>query len=299
MSPQLVSIVPAAPLTDDVFPFNQDAFIKIREYQQKDLAFLDTPPVKALVGVGDIVGGASTAVVGGVGSAASGVASSLFGGLGTVTGGLPGGGLLRSVGQGTLGAISTADAVAQQLVDPTKLARQHYHYSSDVKNALPPVIDAVDTVIHDFSSGAGHVVQQLYENIPTQGIAITTRLITSLADVDAKLAALYAVLTQNNIQESIAVGQDKYKGVDLKKFGNQKNYLTELSQYLPPVLKTIQDVKVSFATISSNLHVAQDKINSGVTDPGQIFAQSHEEVVASWKAFEVKRKTLTYLPYKY
>jgi hypothetical protein len=66
------------------------------------------------------------------------------------------------------------------------------------------------------------VVQQLYENIATQGIAITTRLITSLADVDVKLAALYAVLTQNNIQESIAVGQDKYKGVDLKKFGNQK-----------------------------------------------------------------------------
>ena len=35
MSSQLVSIVPAAPLTDDVFPFNQDHFIKIREYQQK------------------------------------------------------------------------------------------------------------------------------------------------------------------------------------------------------------------------------------------------------------------------
>lgn len=260
---------------------------------------MDTPPVRALIGVGDIVGGASTAVVGGVSSAATGVASSLFGGLGTVTGGLPGGGLLRSVGQGTLGAISTADVVAQQLVDPTKVARQHYHYSSEVKKALPPAIDAVDEVIHDFSSGAGHAVQQLYDNIATQGVAITARLINSLADVDVKLAALYAVLTQGNIQEHIAVGQDKYKGVDPSKFGNQKNYLQELNQYLPPVLKTIQDVKVSFATISKNLHTAQDKINAGVIDPNQIFAQSPDEVVAAWKAFEVKRKTMTYLPYKY
>jgi len=247
--------------------------------------------------VGDIVGGASTAVVGGVGSAATGIASSLFGGIGTITHGLPGGGLLHTVGQGTLGAISTADVVAQQLVDPTKVARQHYHYSTQVKDALPAAIDAVDTVIHDFASGAGHVVQQLYENIPSQGIAITTRLINSLATVDSALAALYAVLTKDNIQESLVVGHDKYKGVP--QLSNQKNYLQELSQYLPAVLKTIQDVKVSFGTISSNLHVVQDKIHSGVTDPNQIFAQSHEEVVASWQAFEVKRKTLTYLPYKY
>ncbi|KIK03164.1 hypothetical protein K443DRAFT_677009 [Laccaria amethystina LaAM-08-1] len=291
MSSQLVSIVPVAPLTDDVFPFNQAAFLKIRAYQQEDLGFLSSPPVKALVGAGDIVGGASTAVVGGIGSAASGVASSLFGGIGTVTAGLPGGGLLRSVGQGTLGAISTADVAAQQLIDPTKVVRELYHYSSKVQDTLPSAIDAVDKAIHDFSSGAGHVVQQLYENIATQGIAITTRLINSLADVNVKLAALYA--------ESILVGQKKYKGINPSKFGNQKNYLQELSQYLPPVLKTIQDVKAAFATISSNLHVAQDKINSGVTDPNQIFAQSHDEAVASWRAFEVRRKTMTYLPYKY
>ena len=35
MSSQLVSIVPGAPLTDDVFPFNKDPFIKIQDYQKK------------------------------------------------------------------------------------------------------------------------------------------------------------------------------------------------------------------------------------------------------------------------
>ena len=35
MSSQLVSIVPQAPLNDDVFPFNQDAFLEIRRYQQE------------------------------------------------------------------------------------------------------------------------------------------------------------------------------------------------------------------------------------------------------------------------
>jgi len=295
MSSQLVSIVAAAPLTDHVFPFNQDAFIKIRQYQQQDLAFLDTPPIRALVGVGDKVGGTSTAAAGGRGSAASGVASSRRG---TIAPGLPGGGLLHSVRQGTLGATST-DVVAKQLVDPAELVRQHYNYSIQVKNALPPEIDAVDKVIHEFSSDTAHKVEHLYKHIKTQGIAITTRLINSLADVDAKLAALYAVLTHLNIQESIAVCQDKYEGVDPSKFGNQTHYLQEIGQYLPQVLKTIQDVKVSFATISSNLHVAQEKINRGVTDPKKIFAQSYHEVVNSWKALEVRRKTMTYLPYKH
>ena len=35
MSSQLVSIVPGAPLTDETFPFNRDAFIEIRTYQEK------------------------------------------------------------------------------------------------------------------------------------------------------------------------------------------------------------------------------------------------------------------------
>ena len=96
--------------------------------------------------------------------------------------------------------------------------------------------------------------------------------------------------------------------------------MEELSQYLPEILKTIVDVKGSFishqirawkpllkffdylaafASILEGFKLAQGKINSGVTDPKQIFAQSHEEVVAAWQGFEAKRKTMTYLPYKY
>jgi hypothetical protein len=112
----------------------------------------------------------------------------------------------------------------------TKVAREHYHYSIDVKNALPPAIDAVDEVIHEFSSNAGvrsfpipkklfswhqvqHNVQELYENLATKGIQLTTASINSLAKVDSALAALYDVLTKNNFQESLVVGRDKYKGV--------------------------------------------------------------------------------------
>jgi len=293
----LVSIVPPAPLTDDVFPFNQSAFLEIRRYQEQDLAFLSSPPVKALVGVGDVVGGASTAVVGGVGSAASGVASSLFGGIGQVTSGLPGGGLLHTAGQGILGGISTTDAVAQQLVDPTRVARDHYHYSSEVKEALPGAIDAVDNVIHAFSSDAGHLVEELYGNLATKGAQIITGLENSLVEVDNALSKLYGVLTKNNIDENLAIGQEKYKAVP--QLSNQKNYLAELREYLPPVLKTILDVKVAFTTILSNFKTAHTKINSGVTDPGQIFAESHEDVKVAWQNFEAKRKTMTYLPYKY
>jgi hypothetical protein len=298
MSSQLASIVPSGPLTDSVFPFNKDAFIEIRRYQEQDLAFLSSPLVAAFVGTGDVVGGVSTAVVGGVGKTAIGVGSALFGAADKVASGLhvPGSGLFHKVGQGAIGLATTTEAVAEQLVDPTRVAREHYHYSNDVKQALPPAIDAVDELIHDFSSSTGHVVQELYENIPTKGLQITADLINRLAKVDKALADLYAVLTKNNIQEGLVVGQDKYKGVDLK---GQKNYLQELSANLPEVLKTVQDVKGAFAAISKNLDAAQSKIRSGVTDPNQIFAQSHEVVVDSWKSFEIQRKTMTYLPYKY
>jgi len=294
---QLSSIVPQGPLTDSVFPFNQDAFKEIRRYQQEDLAFLDTPPIKALVGVGDVVGGTTSAVIGGAGGAASGVASSLFGGIGQVTRGLPGGGLLHQAGQGILGGISTTTVVADQLVDPTKVAREHYHYSSEVKKALPGAIDTVDKLIHDFSYNAGNAVQNLYENTATQGIQIITGLLATLAEVDGALAKLTEVLTKNNIQENLSVGQDKYKAVP--QLSGQKNYLQELSEYLPPVLKTIGEVKAAFATTSANLKVAKEKINSGVTDPNQIFADKQEDVVSSWQNFEARRKTMTYLPYKY
>ena len=55
----------------------------------------------------------------------------------------------------------------------------------------------------------------------------------------------------------------------------------------------------AFAAILSNFKLAQGKINSGITDPKQIFAESDEQVTAAWQALEVRRKTMTYLPYKY
>jgi len=257
---------------------------------------LDSPPVKALVGVGDIVGGGSSAIVGGVGHAATGVASSLFGGLGQITSGLPGSGLLGQVGQVSLGTISAADSAAQQLVDPTKVVREHYHYSIDVKNALPPAIDAVDKLIHDFSFNAGHAVEELYTQTATKGVQIIVGLEATLSQVDAALSTLYGVLTEKNIQESLQVGHDKYKAVPQIK---EKNYLQELNEYLPPILKTVNEVKAAFAAIAANFEVAKVKINSGVTDPNQIFAENKDAVVAAWQGFEVKRKTMTYLPYKY
>jgi len=260
---------------------------------------LDTPPVKLLVGTGDIVGGTSTAVVGGVGSVALGTASSLFGGIGSITSGLPGGGLLHQAGQGILGGISTTEAVAEQLIDPTKVAREHYHYSSEVKKALPGAIDVVDEFIHGFSSNAGNVVQELYENLPTKGIQIITDLLSRLASVDNALSKLYEVLTKNNIQENLKVGQDKYKAVPASKFGNQKNYLQELSEYLPKILETILAVKAAFAAISANYTLAKNKINSGITNPNLVFAEKQEDVVHAYQSFEAKRKTMTYLPYKY
>jgi len=45
------------------------------------------------------------------------------------------------------------------------------------------------------------------------------------------------------------------------------------------------------------LKLAKEKINNGITDPNQIFVEKHEDVVNAWKAFEEKRKTMTYIPY--
>ena len=51
------------------------------------------------------------------------------------------------------------------------------------------------------------MVQELYENIPAKGILIITELINQLGEVDKALTALYSVLTKNNIQESLKVGE--------------------------------------------------------------------------------------------
>jgi hypothetical protein len=95
--------------------------------------------------------------------------------------------------------------------------------------------------------------------------------------------------------------------------------LQELSDCLPEILKTVLEVKgkfirtkstpeipyrvseylASFEAVSTNFDIAKEKINSGVTNPNQIFAEKPEVVVSAWQGFEAKRKTMTYLPYKY
>jgi len=271
--------------------------LEINRYQKEDLAFLDTPPIKALVGVGDVVGGTTTSVVGGVGGAATGVASSLSGGIGQVTKGLPGGGLLQQAGQGVLGGLSTTTAVGEQLVDPTRVVREHIHHSNRVDKALPSAIDAVDKIIHDFSYNTGHAVKDLYGNPSVAGPQIISGLLDTLQDVDIALAKLTEVITKDNIQENLSVGQDKHEVVP--QLSSQKNYLPEISENLPKILKTIGEVKAAFETTSENLLIAKGKIDSGVTDPHIIFAEQEQDVVSAWQNFEAKRKTMTYLPYKY
>ena len=57
------------------------------------------------------------------------------------------------------------------------------------------------------------MVQELYENIDTKGDQIILGLESDLLNVDDALSELYKVLTKNNIQENLKVGQDKYKAV--------------------------------------------------------------------------------------
>ena len=70
------------------------------------------------------------------------------------------------------------------------------------------------------------------------------------------------------------------------------------SHALNPLIEFFEYL-AAFADISANFSAALNSINSGITDPNVIFAQSYEEVVAAWQSFEAKRKTMTYLPYKY
>ena len=67
----------------------------------------------------------------------------------------------------------------------------------------------------------------------------------------------------------------------------------------PPTLIEFFEHLAAFDAILASFKLAQEKIKSGITDPAQIFAEKHEDVVIAWKAFEERRKTMTYLPYKY
>jgi hypothetical protein len=70
------------------------------------------------------------------------------------------------------------------------------------------------------------------------------------------------------------------------------------NSHMEPLIEFFEYL-VAFAAISTNFNVAKGKINSGITDPNQIFAENYQEVVSAWQGFEARRKTMTYLPYKY
>ncbi|KAF8800318.1 hypothetical protein BYT27DRAFT_7262967 [Phlegmacium glaucopus] len=319
MSSQLVTLVPHAPLTDEVFPFNQEHFLDIREHQEKDLKFLSSEPVRAAVKVTGAVGGKATEITSGVSNVFKSGTSKVLGGVSHHTRMLPGSGkLLSKLEHGVLKGIDKTEHVAEHLVDPTRVVREHVSYSNDIKDNIPDAIKALDESVHGFSTEIGSRVQELYENIPTKGVEIITGLESRLLVICNATSTMYEILTKNNLEENLKIGKEKYFGVSLR--GNMKNSLADIGEELPRVIKTIQDVKGNvyprqihvwnpfiefsimvgaFEAIQANLKLAKEKINSGITDPNQIFLEKHETVVAAWKAFEAKRRTMTYIPYIY
>ncbi|KAF8800320.1 hypothetical protein BYT27DRAFT_7200221 [Phlegmacium glaucopus] len=294
MAPHLASILPPAPLTDEVFPFNRETFHNIRRIQDQDLGFLDSPPIRALVSVVGAVGETGTAITSGVAGVAQGVSSGFFGAVGGLTSSFGGAGIANLGSQLTGGTIGMAEGAAEALIDPSKVAREHIKYSNEVHDHLPAAMNAVDESIRDFSVEIGNQAHIIYDKAATDGVATIAAVKVKLAAVIKALAGLLNVLTGNNIQEHLRVGQDKYQGLQL-----QKNYLGEISTELPKVVATVNEVKAAFETLDKNLDLANDKIEDGITDPHRIFNGTHEAVADGWRAFEVKRKTMTYLPYKY
>ena len=59
------------------------------------------------------------------------------------------------------------------------------------------------------------------------------------------------------------------------------------------------DYIAAFEVLHSSFKIIKSQINYGITDPDMIFKDSYEDVVAAWQGLEVRRKTMTYLPYKY
>jgi len=291
MSSQLASISPLPPLTDDVFIFNQLHFVDIREHQEQDLKFLSSEPVRAVVKVTGKVGGTATKITSGVAHGVHDGASSLFDKIGKVTRPLPGGGLLHKVGQGVLKGIDKSEHIAEQLVDPTRVVREHVTYSNDVKDNLPDAVTAVEKSMHEFAYEIGNRCQELYENIPTKGVQIITGLEGRVVEVCDGLSKMIEVLTKNDIQESLKVGAEKYHV--MRHVSKLQHSLEDISVELPKVIQSVRDVKGAFETILANLKLAKEKINNGITDPNQIFAQKYEVVVVGWQTFEAKRKTMT------
>jgi hypothetical protein len=270
MTSQLSNIVPIAPLTDQVFPFNQPWFLAIRSYQQSDLGFLQSSAVKAIIAAGDTVGSAAAGIAPVVGTIATGTASALSG---------------------------TTEQAAAQLVDPFRTVTEHITASNSVNNNLPAAVNAVDNSIYTFSNAIGTQCPELYGNIGTQGVQIITTLQGYLADIDTSLLGLINVLTGNNLQENLQIVQDQYQAINIPALS--QNFVGGIASELPSVLATTNNVQAAFRTILANFTLAKSKISSGITDPTKIFAQNQEQVVADWLAFETSRRTMTYLPFNH
>ncbi|KAF9461484.1 hypothetical protein BDZ94DRAFT_1263449 [Collybia nuda] len=297
MSSHLVSLVPVAPLTDEVFSFNSKAILEIRDYQKRDLGFLHLPPVRALANATGAVGDTAHGITRGVGGIARGSvgligqtvrSTHLFGG------GLLGG-AANLVEQTTNAGVGLAEGAADHLIDPTRTVRTHVKYSNNIQDHLPGAMKTADAAIRQFSEDMGNNAKDLYENTATKGIQVIVGLESRLAAVTAALVQMNLVLTQDNVQEELQLGNDKYRGIlGTILHGVETHFLKEIAERLPLVIKTINDVGAAFTAIGASLRVAKEMIRAGVTDPNQIFAQSLSDVEESWRVYEKKRQTLTY-----
>ncbi|KAF9461486.1 hypothetical protein BDZ94DRAFT_1310503 [Collybia nuda] len=297
MSSHLVSLVPVAPLTDEVFSFNSKAILEIRDYQERDLGFLHLPPIQALANATGAVGDTAHGITHGIGDIARGSVG-LFGQAVNSTP-LFGGGLLGGaanlVGQTANAGINLAEGAADHLIDPTRTVRTHIKYSNNIQDHLPAAMRAADTAIRQFSEDMGNNAKDLFENTASKGIQVIVGLEGRLAVVTTALVQMNVVLTQDNVQEELKLGNDKYRGfLGTILHGSETHLLKEIVERLPLVIKTINDVGAAFTAIGANLRIAKEMIRAGVTDPSQIFAESLSDVEEAWRTYERKRGTLTY-----
>ncbi|KAF9461491.1 hypothetical protein BDZ94DRAFT_1263482 [Collybia nuda] len=290
MSSKLATLLPQPPLTDEVFSFNQPQFGEVQDFHAKDAKFLSSGPVRTIVHAGDKMGGAATGVTSGVGHLAQG-AVGLWGSTARATTGFSGrlNKLVTATEDKLKHGIDKVEKVAEHLVDPGRVVREHINYSNGITDALPDTIREVDSTITRFCTELGNNCQELHEKIPTKGVQIITSLQGHLEPVFAALSKMIDILSKNDIEQQLKIGKEKYRGIR----GIGTNHLAELSDLLPQVLNIIRDVKSAFEVIGANLKLAKETISHGVTDPHQVFAESFDDVINAWRAYETKRKTMT------
>ncbi|KAF9468459.1 hypothetical protein BDZ94DRAFT_1304714 [Collybia nuda] len=286
---KLAGLVPVAPLTN-VFSFNSKHILEIRAYQERDLKFLTLPPIRALVDVTDLHLWRlhATSITRGI----SGLAKGTVGAIGQT---------VRSTylfGHGLLGGVANlTQHTAERLVDPSRVVRTHIKYSNNVNDHLPEAMRAVDANIRLFSEDMGFRTspQDLYDHTATKGVQIIVGLESRLAAVLSSLVQMNLILTQDNVQEELKIGMDKYRGIiGTLLHGVESHFLKELAERLPLVIKTVADVKAAFETIGANLRLAKESIGHDHTHARHIFAEDVGTVQDTWRYYEARRHTLIY-----